>query len=345
MLGKIRIGVVGAGRWGPNLIRNFLAHNHSSVTAVVDKDPIRQKMISDKYPELALANSASELFARADVDAVVIATPTATHFALATQALEAGKHVFVEKPLATDSAQCRKLVALAQAREKVLFVGHIFVYNAGVRAAGKYISSGELGRILYIHATRTNLGPIRTDVNALWDLAPHDISILQTWLKENPTSVSANGACFINTNVEDTAFATYRYRSGVMANIHVSWLNPKKVREIVVVGEKKMLVWDDMDINSPIRIYDKAVDFDLSKEKVLDSFIEFRASIHEGDTLIPKIALNEPLSAECDAFLKAITIPGSSLSTGEEGTAVVQVLEATTQSMAKQGMPVEINYF
>lgn len=344
-MSKIQIGVIGAGRWGPNLIRNFDSHRDSAVIAVADSLPARQKAIKDRYPNLTVTGDAQEVLNNPNVTAVVICTPTASHYELTKTALENGKHVFVEKPLATTGAHCAELVRLAEKQKKTLFVGHVFVYNAGIQAAARYIRGGELGKILYVHATRTNLGPIRTDVSALWDLAPHDISILQYWLGELPDSVSALGGKFLNPRgVEDVNFATYRFPSGVMANLHVSWLNPKKVREIVVVGEKKMLVWDDMDINHPIRIYDKAVIVDRGDDKIVDSFVGFRASIHEGDTLIPKLQLNEPLAAECNAFLEAVRNPASSLSNGAHGAAVVSALEATDVSMREQGRAVEIRY-
>lgn len=338
----IRMAVLGAGRWGPNIIRNFASHQKTEVRMVVDSQEARCKAIRDRYPEVKVTTNADDAFDNSEIDALVISTPTATHYELTKRALNAGKHVFVEKPLATTTAECQELVALAKAKNRTLFVGHIFVYNAGVQAARKYIQSPDFGRVLYIHANRTNLGPIRTDVNALWDLAPHDISILKYWLGESPTAVSAVGSSYLNSKIEDVVFATYNFPNNVMANVHVSWLNPKKVREIVVVGEKKMLVWDDMDLSAPIKIYDKKVSMDQVDEKVVDTFVAFRASIHEGDTVIPKIALNEPLTAECNAFIAAVENPSSSLSTGEDGTAIVEVLEATTASLREQGKRIQI---
>jgi predicted dehydrogenase len=319
-----------------------MTHPESTVTWVCDSDAARLKLMKDRYPGIKTTANAQELVSAGDVDAVAVCTPTATHFELTKSCLEAGKHVFVEKPLARTPEECDKLIALADKRERVLFVGHVFVYNAGIQAVRKYIRGGELGRIHYIHVTRTNLGPVRSDVSALWDLAPHDISILNYWFDALPQRVSAIGGRYLNSKVEDVAFATYTFPDNMIANIHVSWLNPKKVREIVLVGEKKMLLWTDMDLTNPVQIYDKKVTIDQGTEGVVDSFMAFRASIHEGDTLIPKIHLNEPLSAECAAFLKAVRDPSTSLSTGVHGRNVVAALAAADQSMHERGREIEI---
>jgi len=341
-MNKLNIGVVGAGRWGPNLIRNFHSQQQCRVTSVADTLPSRLKLIQERYSDIFITESADEIITSQNVDAVVICTPTSTHFEMTQKALLNKKHVFVEKPLASTPAECKTLIELARQMDRVLFVGHIFVYNAGIQAARRIIQSGELGKILYIHMTRTNLGPIRTDVSALWDLAPHDLSILRYWLDQNPISVSAMGGRYLNPTIEDVVFATYRYPDQMIANLHVSWLNPKKVREIVVVGEKKMLVWDDMDLNHPLRIYDKKVTVDYEKDTLIDTFINFRANIHEGDTVFPRVLLNEPLAAECVAFLNAIQEPSKSISSGAEGLAVVEALAAADASIRANGKEIAI---
>ncbi len=342
---RIRISVIGAGRWGPNLTRNFYTNPGSFVVSVADKDSSRLKLIAPNYPGIIVSESAEEIFKDPSVDAVVICTPTATHFELAKKALEYKKHVFVEKPLAKNSQECKDLIACAKKNDRTLFVGHVFVYNAGIQAVRKLIQNGDLGKIYYYQITRTNLGPIRTDVSSLWDLASHDLAILQYWEREMPSKVSAIGGRFLNPKNEDTVFATYTYPNQVMANIHVSWLNPKKVREIVIVGEKKMVVWDDMDLSNPVRIYDKNVTVDPpDTSAIVDTFAGFRASIHEGDTLLPKIRVNEPLYAECDVFLKTIRNPSASLSPGEQGLSVVQALEATDESLKQNGKEINIYY-
>ncbi|MBI4925391.1 MAG: Gfo/Idh/MocA family oxidoreductase [Bdellovibrio sp.] len=341
---RVNVSVVGVGRWGPNLTRNFYSNPDSFVVSVADKDITRLKLLEPHYPGIIITESADVIFKDSTVDAVVICTPTAMHYELAKKALENNKHVFVEKPLARDSKECKELITLAKKMNKVLFVGHIFLYNAGIQAVRKLIQNGDLGKIFYYQITRTNLGPIRTDVSSLWDLASHDLAILNYWQNAMPTKVSALGGRFINPGNEDTVFATYTFSNNVLANIHVSWLNPKKVREIVIVGEKKMVVWDDMDLSNPVRIYDKNVTVDRPESALVDTFAGFRASIHEGDTLLPKIRINEPLYAECDAFLKAVRDPSSCITPGEQGLAVVQALEATDRSLRENGKEIPINY-
>jgi len=343
-LKKLRLGVAGVGHWGPNLIRNFYTNNKSSVTAVCDTDTKRLSLIQSAYPEVKVTTSFNDLINNNEVDALVIATPTETHYELAKKALSANKHVLIEKPVATKPEECEELIRLAQAKNLHLFVGHIFIYNAGINAVKEYLDSGDMGRIYYVNMARTNLGPIRRDVNAFWDLAPHDISILNYWFPEKPVTVSAVGAVYLNNEVEDTVYATFRYADGKIANIHTSWLNPKKVREIVIVGEKKMLVWDDMDLNHPIKIYDKNVTFIKTDEQLIDTYSGFHANIHEGDTLMPKILLNEPLKAECEAFLNVVQNGEKSLSSGLEGAHVVNALVAADQSMLADGKEIEINY-
>lgn len=347
MADKIRIGVIGAGRWGPNLIRNFHSDQTSTVVAVAEKSQSRLQLIRERYPDIQITESADDLFNNPAIDAVVVCTPTSTHFELAKKALEKGKHVFVEKPLAKTGQECRTLVELANRVNKVLFVGHVFVYNAGIQAVREFIKNDELGKIYHVQVTRTNLGPVRQDVSALWDLASHDIAILHYWFGQMPRRVSAVGGRFLSNNLEDTIYATYTYPGEILANIHVSWLSPKKIREITVVGEKKMLVWDDMNLDKPVQIYDKKVTIETDQQPnnaVVDTFVGFRASIHEGDTFIPKIGLNEPLAAECKAFLKAIRDPSTSLSNGEHGKLVVQALAATDLSLQERGREVEIHY-
>ena len=343
-LKKLRLGVVGAGHWGPNLIRNFHTNKQSSVTAVCDTDTNRLSLIQSAYPEIKITNSFNDLVNNNEVDALVIATPTGTHYKLAKKALSAGKHVFLEKPVARKSVECEDLIHLAQAKNLHLFVGHVFVYNAGIKAVKGYMDSGDIGRIYYVNMNRTNLGPIRRDINAFWDLAPHDISVLNYWFPDKPMKVSAVGAIYLNDEVEDTVYATFRYADGMIANIHTSWLNPKKVREIVIVGEKKMLIWDDLDRNHPIKIYDKKVTLMNTDEQLIDTFSSFHANIHEGDTLMPKILLNEPLKEECEAFINVVLHGEKSLSSGLEGAHVVNALVATDQSMLAHGREIEINY-
>jgi len=341
---QLHIAVAGVGHWGPNLIRNFYTSKRSHITAVCDQDAKRLELIKSAYPDIEVTTSFDDLIKDDKVDAIVIATPTETHFELARQSLAAGKHVFVEKPIATSKQECDDLLDLARLKKLHLFVGHVFVYNAGIRAVKKYIESQELGSIYYVNLTRTNLGPIRTDVNAFWDLAPHDISILNYWFPDKPVTVNAVGAVYLNKGVEDTVYATYRYATGMIANIHTSWLHPRKVREITVVGEKKMIVWNDMDLNHPIKVYDKNITFTKDEDQLIDTFSSFHASIHEGDTLLPKIRLNEPLKAECEAFLDVVLNGNDSYSSGFHGAHVVNAMLAAENSILSAGQEVEIDY-
>jgi predicted dehydrogenase len=334
----IRVAVVGAGHWGPNLIRNFHNHETSEVAWIIERDAVRRKTLAGRYRDVKSSSELSDALGDASVDAVVIATPTATHYAIARAALEAGKHVLVEKPITTKSSEGAELRALSERRGRVLMVGHVFLFNSAVRAVKRYLDENALGRVYYISMVRTNLGPIRGDVNAAWDLASHDISIANYWLGAEPVSVSAVGGSWINKSVEDAVFATLRYPSGVLVNLHASWLNPRKARDITISGERKMLTFDDMNLQEPVRIYDKGVTDESKPAPVLDTFATFRASVRDGDVTIPRVATGEPLRAECDHFLECIA-EGKPPQSGAQGAvSVVRVLEAVDRSMANAGV-------
>jgi predicted dehydrogenase len=271
------------------------------------------------------------------VDAVAVATPTSTHYAIVKAALEAGKHVLVEKPITTRSSEAVELCELAAKVNRVLMVGHVFVYNPAVQRVRQYLADDALGRVYYISMVRTNLGPIRMDVNAAWDLASHDISIANYWLDAEPLTASAVGGSWINQGLEDAIFATLRYPNDVLVNLHVSWLNPRKARDITVAGDKKMLTFDDMNPAEPIRIYDKQVTEARTAPAFVDSFASFRASIRDGDVTIPRIPAGEPLRNECEHFLSCITKGTPSLTGGQQGLAVVRVLEAIERSLRNAG--------
>lgn len=333
----VRVAVIGAGHWGPNLIRNFQNPPASEVRWVADRDASRLAEVERRFPGIRLATEAMGVFDDDSVDAVVVATPTSTHYALVKAALEAGKHVLVEKPITTDSRQGDELVALAERKGRVLMVGHVFMYNGAIRKVAEYLEQGLLGRVHYISMVRTNLGPIRMDVNAAWDLASHDVSIANFWLKSRPLSASAIGGTWINPGLEDAVFATLRYPQGVLVNLHASWLNPRKARDITVVGERRMLTFDDMNLSEPLRIYDKQVTDARVTPSYVDSFASFRASVREGDITIPKVALGEPLKAECEHFIECITQKRAPLTGGREGVEVVRALEAVARSIRNGG--------
>jgi predicted dehydrogenase len=267
---------------------------------------------------------------------VVIATPTVTHFDLTKRALAAGKHVLCEKPLATASDEAGELRELARDTSRVLMVGHVFLFNAGIVKLRDLVASGDLGRLYYLHATRTNLGPVRQDVDCVWDLATHDISIFNSLLGSVPVEVSARGTQFLQDGRADVAFITLTYPGKVLANIRVSWLDPKKVRQITVVGEQKMVTWDDMASGVPITIYDKGA----SREPFYTTFGEFQLVTREGNMVIPKVPAGEPLGAQTDYFISCVRAGRIELSGPSDGLQVVRVLEAITKSMAAQGAPV-----
>lgn len=333
----IGIALVGAGHWGPNLLRNFTDHPSTEVRWVVDRDAARLAEVAKRYPGVRVAARVDEALADPAVDAVVIATPTGTHYSLARQVLESGRHVLVEKPITAEVAQGEHLCELADDRGLVLMVGHVFVYNPGVERVKEYIDRGDLGRVYYVSMQRTNLGPIRTDVNAGWDLASHDISIANHWFDSEPLCATATGGTWINDGIEDAVFATLRYPNDVLVHLHASWLNPRKARDITVVGERRMLVLDDMNLTEPLRVYDKGVTDDRTTTEFADTFASFRASIREGDITIPRVALGEPLKVECDHFVECVLTGGVPRTSGRRGLAVVRALEALQKSLRAGG--------
>lgn len=337
----IRVAVIGAGHWGPNLIRNFNSKERSETAWVVDRDPARLAAVAARNPGVSTTTDPGLVWADHSVDAVVIATPTSTHFELGKAALESGKHVLIEKPLATTSADARALCEIAERQRKLLMVGHVFVFNPGVRAVKAYLDAGELGRVYFVSMVRTNLGPIRTDVSAAWDLAAHDISIVNFWLGAQPLTASAVGGIWINPGIEDAVFATLRYPGDVLVNLHVSWLNPRKARDITVVGERRMLTFDDMNLGEPLRLYDKRV-VESTDKGYADTFASFRSSVRDGDIVIPRIALGEPLRNECEHFLECVETGNRPITDGPSGVAVVGALEAIARSIANHGREEEV---
>jgi predicted dehydrogenase len=332
-----RIAVIGAGHWGPNLIRNFHNHTTSEVAWVIDRDAARLKMVESRYPGVRTADDPAVAFADPEVDAVVISTPTVTHYDLAAAALAAGKHVLVEKPIAVRPEEADELCERAEQRGLVLMVGHVFLFNGAIRRVKEYLDQGQLGRLFYISMVRTNLGPIRMDVNAAWDLAAHDVAVANDWLGALPLHATAHGGSWINPGIEDAVFATLWYPDGVMVNLHVSWLSPRKVRDITVVGEKGMLTFDDMNLSEPLRLYDKQVTEQRTTPGFVDTFASFRTSIRDGDIMIPRVGTPEPLKAECDHFLECIAGSVTPVSDGRTGAAAVRVLDAISRSLRNGG--------
>ncbi len=334
----LKVGVIGCGYWGPNLIRNFSQSANSEVVACVDLSEERLAHMRNLYPQIETGHDYRILLNREDIQAVVIATPPRTHFKLALEALESGKHVFVEKPLSLSSSESTAMISAAEERGLELMVGHTFVFTAAVNKIKDLITSGELGDIFYINTTRVNLGLFHDDINVIWDLAPHDVSILNYILGDKPESVSAVGHSYIRKGIEDVAFLTFKYPNSVLAHVHVSWLNPNKIRTTTVVGSKKMLVYDDVSSLEKIRIYDKGV----SVMPHYDTFGEFQLSYRFGDIFIPKLDDSEPLKIACQHFMDCIRNKKESRSGGRHGLEVVKVLEASNKSMHNDGMMISL---
>lgn len=300
-----------------------------------DMDEDRLKSIKDTFLNVKTTKDYKDILNNKDIDAVCIATPTVSHYQIAKEALEASKHVLCEKPLSQNIEECDELLALSRQVGKVLMVGHVFLFNNGILWLKQYIDSGELGKVQYAYSTRTNLGPFRYDVNALWDLAPHDISIFNFLFGGVPMNVSGRGHKCLNDNLEDISFANLMYADKIMANIHVSWLDPKKVRQITIVGDKKMVVWDDLDSNGPIKIYDKHVE---KTKKYYETFGEFQLLSKEGSIMIPKVDASEPLKLEDQFFLDCIEGKESADKVDAQRAAdVVKVLCAVQESMDNNG--------
>jgi predicted dehydrogenase len=268
--------------------------------------------------------------------AVVISTPAATHFDITMKALKSYKHVLVEKPIGINKVEAEKLINLSKKTKKVLMVGHTFLYNPAVNKMKEIIDKKELGKIYYIHSRRTNLGPLRKDVNAIWDLSPHDISITNYLLGDMPQEVSAYAERFLSHKLEDVGFVILKYPKGVFVHIHVSWLDPKKIREMTIIGSRKMLVYDDINANEPIRVYDKNV-MQEAYTKEYRTFKEFQLIIRDGEVNIPKVNMLEPLRIECQHFIDSIINGTEPLSNGEDGLRVLRVLEGIDESIAKKG--------
>jgi len=335
----INIAVVGCGYWGPNLIRNFYALSGCRVVKICDSNRERLEHVGRIYPSSQLVEDFASILNDPAIDAAAIVTPVHTHFSLARQSLLAGKHTFIEKPMATSVTECRELIDIAKRGSLVLMVGHTFVYNPTVRKIKELVESGELGEIMYISSRRLNLGLFQYDINVAWDLAPHDISIILFILGKDPISVNCQGKAHIRPGIEDVTNITLNYENGGFAMIHSSWIDPKKVREITIVGSKKMLVYDDNEPLEKIKIYDKRVE----NPPHYDTFAEFHYSYHYGDMHAPYIKQVEPLKVECQSFLDSIRDGISCESSGEAGLRVVQILEAATRSLKNDGLPVRVD--
>lgn len=329
---EMRIGVVGYGYWGPKLVRNISETPKAALTWVADLDAERLGRLGENYPSLRLTQSYDEMLA-SDIDAVVVATPIRSHYRLAKAALLAGKHVMVEKPLTADSREADDLVNIAERRGLTLMAGHTFEYNGAIRALRNIVRSGELGRIYYVDAARLNLGLFQADINVLWDLAPHDLSILLYVLGTDPLSVSARGSANVRPGVHDVAYLDVAFPEGVLAHLHLSWLDPCKVRRVTIVGSKKMVVCNDLADAEKIRIYDKGVE----QPYETDRFSDFHLAYRYGDVTIPHVPFQEPLRVQVDHFIDCIRTGARPQSDGRIGAKVVRILEQADRSLQNGG--------
>lgn len=337
---EVRVGVIGCGYWGPQLIRNFATTPGAVLSAVADQRDDRLDYVAQNYRHARRFRDHRDLLASDSIDAVVVCTPIHTHHEVARDALNSGRHVLVEKPLAASVLEGAELLHLARMRSLTLMVGHTFVYNPAVNELRRLVQEGELGKIYYADAARLNLGLFQRRLNVAWDLAPHDISILLHVFDQHPVEVGARGSAFIQPSIHDVVYLDLIFPLGLHARIHVSWLDPDKVRRMTVVGDRRMVVYDDVSLTEKIRIYDKGVLMPMT-----DSFGEFQLSYRHGDIRIPYMEWREPLRLEVEHFLHCIRTGDTPLSDGRQGLAVTAVLEAADRSLSRGGRlePVEIS--
>lgn len=336
----IRVGVVGCGYWGPNLIRNLRQASDCQLKIICDTSEQRLKHMRKLHQDVATTNQFNDLLQDAELDAIVVATPVRFHYEMAKAALLAGKHVFVEKPLARTVAEGEELVALAQQNGLVLMVGHTFLFSPAVRRMKEIVDSGDIGEIQYISARRLNLGLFQKDINVAWDLAPHDISIILHLLDEQPQAVSCQGSSHVNRSIEDVTMMYLTFKKNRCAFIQNSWLDPKKVRQMTVVGSRRMIVYDDTEPLEKLKIYDARVEVPAH----YDTFAEFTYSYHYGDAYVPYIKQDEPLKLECQHFLDCIRGEATPITGGTAGLEVVRILEASSQSLKLQGQAVVLGH-
>lgn len=329
---KLRVGVVGAGYWGPNLIRNFNSCPQTEIAAVCDADPKRLEPIGRNYRDAKLVNSVDELL-KLPIDAVAIATPVSTHFLIASKCFEAGKHVLVEKPLAATTLEAQGLVDLAERAGKVLMVDHTFLFGNPVRLIKKIVDSGDLGELLYVDSVRINLGLFQRDVNVIWDLAPHDLSIIDFVLARNARSISAWGCGHVDPEIEDIAYVNVDFGDSMLANIHVNWLSPVKVRQMIFAGTRKSLIFNELNTAEPIKIYDRGIEVGENLEQRRRLLVNYRS----GDILSPQVDPGEALQAVVSHFAQCIREQKTPISDGKLGLRVVRLLESATRSIRAQG--------
>ncbi len=333
--GEVSVGVVGMNYWGPNLARNFDRIEGAALSWICDRDESVLARHRASYPSARFTTDLEDLLADDELDAIIIATPVPTHAPLARMVLEAGKDVFVEKPLALTGEDANGLAALADAGDRVLMVDHLLVYHPAVRKLKDMVEAGDLGEVFYLYGNRQNLGIVRPDENALWSLGPHDISVMLHLVGERPVEVSATGESYLQPGVEDVVFGRIRFPSGILGHLHLSWLDPHKMRKMTVIGSERMVVFDDMETERKVTVYDKGP---IPRTETYGEYIQVRS----GDIHIPKIPAAEPLRIVCERFVQAVRDRQPTPSDGHAGAIVVEVLEAMSQSLAESGRPVAL---
>ncbi|MGH9524223.1 MAG: Gfo/Idh/MocA family protein [Terriglobales bacterium] len=328
----IRVGVVGYGYWGPNIVRNFRGLDGTRVDMVCDKSPASVERVRRAYADVATTTEPMDVIKCPSLDAVAIITPVWTHYELAKAALENGKHVFVEKPFTSTSEQAEELIELAEKKKLTIMVDHTFLYTGAVRKIDSLISEGTLGDLYYYDSMRVNLGLFQHDINVIWDLAPHDLSIMDYLIKERPEAISATGQAHFDSGLEDVAFITVYFPKNIIAHINVNWLSPVKVRTTLIGGEKKMLVWNDLEADEKIKVYDKGVDIP-KREAVYQLLVSYRS----GDMFAPRLPGGEALTMEMKKFIDCINTGASSFNDGHAGLRIVKLLEAAQKSIKNRG--------
>jgi predicted dehydrogenase len=333
----IRVGVIGYGYWGPNIVRNFHGQDHSTVVAVCDKSPKSLQRVKSSYPGMLCTSDANQLLTSPDIDAIAVVTPVWTHYELAKSALQNGKHVFVEKPFTSTVAQAEELIELAQRKNLKIMVDHTFLFTGAVKRIQQFIEDGTLGKLYYYDSTRVNLGLFQHDVNVIWDLAPHDLSIMDFLIAEKPEAVVATGQGHLN-GIANIAFLTLYYPNNVIGHINVNWLSPVKVRTTLIGGEKKMLVWNDIEVDEKIKLYDKGVEVAGNTEGVYQMLVSYRT----GDMWAPKVPQVEALKVEAAYFVDCILNNKTPFNDGLAGLRIVKLLEAADESLKKKGQIIQL---
>ena len=332
----MRIGIIGYGYWGPQIVRNFHTLEGCEVAVVCDKNAAALRRVQHAYPGMQVSSEITETLAAPNIDAIAVITPVWTHFELTKAALESGKHVFVEKPFTSTTAQAEELIELADKKGLKIMVDHTFLFTGAVKKIRQLIDEGTLGKLFYYDSTRVNLGLFQHDVNVIWDLAPHDLSIMDYLIKDKVEAIVATGERHLNGH-EDVAYITIYFANNIIAHINVNWLSPVKVRTTLIGGEKRMVVWNDLEADEKVKVYDKGVQI-TNQEGVYDLLVSYRS----GDMWAPRIEQTEALKAECGYFLNCIKNNATPFNDGRAGLKVVKMLEAANQSIRERGKIVRI---